>query len=395
MITAEDNPRCVIYEDVNTHGQINNKFIGVYGETQIISYLKETVYFVNTDNVAHPIIKTPTTLDDQFVQIIYRVINGQRSIENGTDITKQHHRIIRIPLNTLREEPVFCEAINKVITLETHRLHAFHPHSKKFVADRLDRIQSEAMHSAVHMPLVIMANDPSGIIQRLFIQIHGRICTADVTHFKDEPDNICVGYRDVLSPGSDHHRIRTTFTELRKQDPFVWTIENCTISSHRDMLKKHNEIHIVKANEEAIPISVHISKIEEVRKLGFEERDRMADDLALTKKKLATEIAKNGELIDGNIAAHEVQLKIEELSLERARLENQRCELANERELRQVKLQQDQLKLEQDRIRHLNEVRLEKQKMRREYLSTIGSVFKTAAIVIPIAFGIYRALKTK
>ena len=371
MIIAEHSYR-VQKESKDAQGSLHHKIGSYYSEFLIINYLNEPIYAVDHLNRSVLIQAHPTREpfpDNRKLEILSRSASGPRSYDPKTysEITPNKHDLLTIPYDVLRDQPVFVEEMNAVLCFGDQLSIVRHPHSKAAKDELARAIHLEVSQAVSEAPIAVNANDPSGRIDELFIEINGVICATKVTHIEAEMDNVSIGLRNKPHSISDFTTHRTTFTELFAQDPRVWTLGGFRLSSSREWFEQVLDIERSKK-----PSFIEVSAVDALVKQARKE----AED----KVKILTEENKD-------IMSRFKQLEATHDALKSGDYQPQNAELAFKK-----------LALEQEKVRRSEvEAKLaldaERLKLRKELIATLGVVAKTAAVMVPVGFAIYKAIK--
>jgi len=362
---------------------------GLYCEFQIVNYLKEAIFIVEHNNQATKIASEIGSFEYPCVKIEYRSVFGKRIRDdvNGLDVTMGTTKVLKIPLSVLRDHPVFIETLNIIISIDGFVDPVNHPSSKAY-RDSQERFVQETLSNVVkNAPFTVVANDPTKTIQNLYFKFNGIICAAKVSNFIEEPDDIFICHRDLRLQSSDFHIVNTSFRELYKTDPYVWTVEGCTFSSNRVMLEKHLELVEVKRRDDVVTIEEHLRQIGLVKELGEIERTRMTSEITSLNKRLKTQTNLLEDLKNVSYSDNISLIELERISLEQEKLKHTKETLEREKE-------QMSLKMTHERQKHEQALKEERAKYRKEIMTSIATGFKTAAVVIPIAFSFYKLVTT-
>lgn len=387
MILAENDPSIKQHIYPSVTGGLSPGPSGYYVEFQVMNYSRETIYVTDYKNVASTIPPNPIEYSEPRIDIVSRRVVGPRTFHLGIkENTVTNHVLRSIPLGTLRLEAVYSSELNVVISTRQFAHQADHPFSDDFRQAELANIFTAAIKNTVHAPLSIIANDPTKEIDELYISIHGKILAAKVTNFIDEPDTICVVYRDLM-PGSSetHHVVKSSLTELKKSHPTVWTMEGCVLSPYRSELERHLERSKTPdgPKEQKIPLDYHNKVIDRERAFGQVERTRLEEENGQLKKRNTLLTTQIDELTKAEFSQRAVELKIAELELKER-------ELVKAREQLEVEKVQFKLKMEAEEKTRRHTLKMEEAKHTRSNVDTLVTVVKACVVILPIVMGLMK-----
>jgi hypothetical protein len=372
MIVAEES-NAVRIEEQNQFGGLPHKIGQYYKEFLIINYMNEPIYAVDYCNQAVVIQPHPALIHGQQrkVEIRNRTYIGPadrrsydtRQLEN----TPGKHVIMQLSFDTLRSAPHFVEMLNIVLCLGDQLSIADHPHSRDAIADRVRIIKEETEARLAECPIVLNANDPSGKIDELFVEINGTICAARVTHFIDESDRIVLSLRDQEHSWQVFTRHTTTFTDLLKQGPRVWTLGAFRLASNRTWFEKVLEIER-DSEPITIPVDAVEALIEQARTKDADKINVLLEEKKELQRRFSALETTHDALLSGDYHEEAAALLRDKLEFERIKLRQQQAEV--------------KMNLEGERL-----------KLRKEIIAIVGVVAKTAAVMVPVGIGIYKAIK--
>ena len=372
MITAEHSSAVQIIDDKHSSGSLRGDIGTFYNEFHIINGLNEPLYAVDYDN--HKIL-IPRRVEntygaDRRVEIVSRVVEGKRTFDSlrGYENTPNSHlRTIRIPYDLLRDEPIFVHEINAVLCFAHHLPFIKHPHSKDAKAKEMEDYREKINSNMMVVPMILNANDPAGRFRTLYIEINGIICAAQVTNIVAEKDYVDLAFRDKSYSLTELTHFRTTITELLEQDPQIWSLGGFRLSGDREWLEQ-----VIEVERSKQPTRIDVATVNAMLKQNREEDEQrisqLIDEAKETKRQLTIlktnhEALKNNDYHERNAQLAHDKLKLEELKLQQAALDAE------------VNLKAERLKF------------------RKELLTTFGVVAKTAAVVTPLAFGLYKTIQ--
>ena len=278
----------------------------------------------------------------------------------------------------IRDQAVFVEELNAVLCFRDQLSINKHPHSKSAIDDRIQAIKFEVEVNHDECPFLILANDPSGDIKEIHIEVNGVICTTKVTNFAEESDRVTLAYRDHAQKGrpssvDDYTIHRTTFAELSAIDPQVWTFGGFRMARSREWFERVLEIERSR-KPTVVETSAVTALIEQAR----------VDDVE--RIKILTEEIKDITTRFKRLEATHEALKSGEYHNDTARL------LQEKLDLERAKIEQAAIEAKQAAEEAKQSAETERYKMQREIISTIGMVAKTIAVMVPICIGIYKAI---
>jgi len=373
MITAE-TPESGIKIEIGTlqSTALPGDIGSYYHEFLIINYLNEDIYAVDYQNKPILIKQHEERSDPWYrkLEVRSRHHNGKRTYDpfRRYETTPSKHEIMSISYDVLRQQPIFVEELNAVLCFADQLSITLHPHSKEAVAERTHQVQEATAEILTEAPpFVLIANDPSGVIKELFVLLNGHICSARVTHFVKEADNVVIGFRNKTYSAEEFTRHRTTFKELRQQDEKVWHLAGFQLSSNRSWFE-----HVIAVDSSQKPDYVSMDTVNAlIKKARLEDAltiHTLQDENKEAKRRLGVIETAYDELRDGDYQDTMAQVDQTKLDLEYAKLK---------------KLQADAE----------SKLAIEQLKVKKELIATIGTVAKTAAIMVPVGIGIYKAVQ--
>jgi hypothetical protein len=373
MLTAEHSSAVSHKIDPNSYGALPHRIGSFYNESLIINYLNEPLYAIDYNN--HPVLiqqhPHPVYGNYRKVEIRSRSHLGQATMRTydprtGLETTPTRHEIMQISFESLREQPFFVEELNAVLCFHDQLSITKHPHSKEAVAELVRDIQIEVYKSKADAPFVLLANDPSRNLTKLFIEVNGVICSVRVTHITEEEDSILLAVRDKDHSPESFTRHQSTFTQLLTQDPKIWTLGGFRLSSDREWFEQ-----VLQIERSTKPSTIEVSIVDALLKRAREEdSDRiklLLDEKKELQRRLTSLSATHDAMLSGDY--HE---KVAELAQEKLRLEK--------------------IKLQQSAVEAKLTMQGEKLKFKKELISTFGVAAKTLAVVVPIGIGIYKVV---
>ncbi len=372
MLSAEDLKSSIsVITDPRFMGRLPIDVGGFYSELLVFNYLNEDLYAVDFQNKAALIQRDPSSNITAIrkIEISSRQHTGRRLFNvHGIETSIGRHDIITISYEQLRQQPIFVEALNAVLCLRDQLTIARHPHSKVHQDEVLYQQKVRAAQQAVDAPIVLNANDPSGQISQLHIVLNGEICSCTVTNFADEPDQLVLTLRNNTTPGLPLTIHKTSFLELLAEDDRLWQFHGFTLCSQRPWLEQ--VLAIEKAKQ---PETVPVQAVSELIRSARTDDDRKITELTTHNKELVGKV-------------RQLELTLKELA-------------AADYGEKQAAFLRDKLAFEQAKLREGARAaefntQKEQQKYRQEIIATIGIIVKTAAVVIPIAFALYKAIIT-
>lgn len=376
MIVAENSDLVFKSTIANTHGSLAHNIGSIYNEFQIINQLGEEICALDYQNRVARIKPqagyTVRNLDDRCLIIQYRYVVGPRTIgQMGIENSQATHGRITIPYDVLMTETVFVEEVNALFfnPLWHPGVHD-HPHSVEYISREHDKIRSEVGRGTVFDPISIMANDPSGKIKQLFIELNGKICTVKVTNYNaaDETDVVAVGVRGAVTGSIDEFKIvKTSFTELRRQDPLCWEIQGFLISTDRTWFEHKLAVEKKKPIINGIPSGEIEALLEKARET----------DVATISSQAAMLLQRDHDVRDWQTRYKQLKDSYEDI-VKGGYLERSSA-------LATRKLDVDEAKVAS--VAHETNVsyQTEQHKLRREQLSTLTNVAKTVVVLAPLA----------
>lgn len=386
---AEHDRRCTVRDDATVSPLAVTLANCLYREFEIVNYLTTDLTLRNVEGKTETLPSHPAaiTLPEEEVRIIVRTINGKRD-NHGRGTSAR--RTIIIPGLLLHEGPVYVREVDLLLCRAGHSGVLIHPASADGREADVRWRHNQIALAAVEAPLVIIANDPSGLVTHIFTEVNGQICAARVTQFRadDEDDRVCIAHRDVSATGEMFVREhRTSFRELRKGGSVVWEIAGVLFSSNREVLAQHLELRRQQTQVETITPERHLEVVNHLKALHKEELDRCAsklkraDDLAKLYKDEATTLGRlNEQLKDVRFTERNAEVVLGTLHLEQAQLVAKQQALLEESRAREHKAEAER--------------RAQRVKTIESALSTLSTVAKTAAVVAPAAFGLYKLYTT-
>ena len=383
MDIVETDPECKTIQSNIYTGPLPSNQNGVYREVQYINYSNENVYLKDNAHKIQDVKPMGVISSVPYIEVRTRFVVGKRVDKQGIDVSKADHIVTTIYIETLRKKPLYISSTDVVIMLADHIHSAEHPHSEEHVQKTRDMIYHDAIKSAQSAPFAIVANDPTGDIKQLYLSINGYICSINVTSYTDKSigDKITLYYRDVLTSQNMQHRtVRTSFTELKKQDFNLWEIDRCILSPSYETLQYHlNHQHIKK--EDHIPITEAERRIKAVEDKYKYLDDEKTDTIKAQKDKV--------KKLDAYIK------ELESLGYSAENAQHQYDKLRAEKEALNYKRQHDREQYERERLRRQHDIRQMSQKMQEREWDAIVAAIKGVGVVVPIGFSLYKLIGAK
>jgi hypothetical protein len=175
--------------------------IGFHLHNVIINNTGEPIYVIDHDNLAF--IIQPVHVYGQYAPrclIQATEFDDPRSPEAQDRKQRARTVSIEIDLSTLRKGPVFVKSIGKVICTPEHLFATTHPNYSGVMEVTPIRRAEKIMGELTMCPISIVANDPSGQISCIYMEINGVICPVAVENDPDAPLTLMVGYRTSHNP---------------------------------------------------------------------------------------------------------------------------------------------------------------------------------------------------
>ena len=371
MITAEnDISKRITISETTERGGIPHRTGSYYSETLLTNYLNEDIYAVDYRNNYVTIPRhAGYVMGQRRIEVLCRTHAGDRKYQDHSnyEITPNKHTFMSIPYEVLREQPVFVEELNAVLCFKDQLTIARHPHSPDVIDDRIKFIKLDYDRKHSQLPFILTANDPTGKINELCIEVNGIICEVKVTHYTDEKDRVMLCLRDKPHDFNDFTVHETTFTELIKSDPRVWMLDRFRISSSRDWFEQ-----IIEVERSKKPAYIEVTAVEKlIKQAGLEHAERN-DRLVEVNKELVAKLrqseANNESIISGEYLKKSTEVAYKKLTIEQEKLKYSDVEA--------------KMMIESERL-----------KLRKEIITTIGVIAKTLAVMIPLGLGIYKAVQ--
>lgn len=376
MIVAEESSLIKKTTVKNDKGALPFNLGSYYNEFQIINYLGEDIHAIDHLNqvvIIKPQEKSGIPLeDDRCIIIQYRHVQGPRIIgDRGMEITHSTYCTMTIPRRVLLEDTIFVEEINALLFCpKWHPNTNLHPHSKEHIALQHERIRYEIARKASGCPITIMANDPTGEISSLHIELNGQVYTVKVTNFnsdENEKDLVVMGIRGSVNGDVDDLKIvRTSFTDLLRQNPLCWEIGGFLVSRDRHWLENKLNVEKVKPVSNGIPS-------EEVKNLLNQAK---AEDKAYIENLSETVIQKDREIKELKSRYKTLHESYDDL------VKNGYMDRNSEFVFRKLDVDEENIKAKVEEAK-INQ-KTERIKFTKENLSTIATVAKTIAVIIPL-----------
>lgn len=378
MRSSQNDSRCRGSTEKNSGG-IPIMLEGFYREYQIRNFLNEPLYLVDAYNKSVIIQAMMVDLRTPHLEVRTRSANGVRNFDRlGHEVTTTPTHLISIPIEVLREGPIYLKEVDAVVCFETHLSIATHPHSVEAQREEIDHIYSKVAHAATEMPLTVFVNDPKREIDYIYTEIHGRICAARVTHFTGdgESDRVSVAYRDCQYDGEVHHReIKTTLTDLRKIHDSLWNIDGYWFSSNHSLLSAHIAAMRGQSGSDTIPVDEHLRIMTAMRDADQKSATSIKQENESLRKQLGRLESLLKSLKDINYSDQNVDVVLQQLTNDqlKAQAATKETEEATKRA---------QLKADAD-------LRLAEAKSKEELFKTGATVAKTIAVVVPVLWTLY------
>lgn len=392
MYTAElyTHEGVTIEIEPNSSGQLSPMIGSYYGEHQILNYSGCDLFGITHTNIITAAIKSdvlPSVSSRRCVQIRARSVCGKRDLRNGYDTSSAKHTLITIPHDLLMQGPIFVEQLNLVLTFQEFLHNTKHPHSKVYHDEQMRDLKDKLNRVIVEMPVALVANDPTGQIRELYIDINHHICAVKVTHFKRENDDVVLAIRDKEYSVEEMTVHRTTFTDLRQENPCGWTLGGFTFSTQRTWLVQEMARRIEKPSE-IISKEVIAELIERASAdgkniiLALQEKMRQLEDenemLRVENKELRTTIK---TMQEAHVPERQAEIVLRKMQVEETKLSHEADRLKHQSR-------------EED-LKHQRDLAMENQKFYKELVTTIGTIVKALAVVLPIAYALYKTFASK
>ena len=389
MDNAETHDRC--------HTSISNIFSnplpasqsGLYREVQYINNSSIPVYLKDNANEVQEIKPSGMTSPIPHIEIRTRFVFGKRVDMCGNDISKGNHHIITIPIDVLQERPLYVASTDVAVMLGDFLYATLHPHSDAYRQAEYEKLYADAMKSAQAAPFSVVANDPTGIFDKLYILIDDHICAVHVSSFQDKNigDTIKLYYKDVESLTGTHQRCaQSTFTELKKSHDHIWDIEGCILSPRYEVLQYYLRNRHNDKNE---TISIHeaerrIKYVEDKHKTSQAEKDETIKQQTHKIKNMHNYIK---ELEDLGYSKTSAQHQYDKLKQEQEKMETQRQQ---DKEKLRAQRHQDHLAELREKRRLAQDISTAMHKSEDEMWKTGTAALKTIGVAIPILFSVYK-----
>lgn len=339
-------------------GDLTFKTGSIYSEFKIINQMGEEICALDYNNQIARIKPEPgynaRNFDDRCLTIQYRFVNGPRVFTNGyIESTLSDYGEFVIPYDVFITETVFVEEVNALFfNPRWHTGTLNHPHSKEYISQQIDKIRSEIARATVYSPITIIANDPSGKITQLFVELNGRICTVKVTNFKEinEDDVVAISIRGTTTGSLEECKIiRTSFTELFRKDPLCWEIEGFWISIDRKFFEQKLAIEKNKPQPNVVPsseIEMLLSQARQEDHLLIQQqvdliKQREQDHKELQRRYKELQDSYN-DLVKGEYLQRNSTHAFRKLDIDEAKSRAAEREAILNRELEQLKLKKEQ-----------------------------------------------------
>ena len=428
MQNAEVHDKCHTVISNTFTGPMPASQSGLYREIQYLNNSSIPVYLKDNGNVIQEIKPSGMSSVVPHIEIRTRFVSGKRVDMCGNDISKGNHHIISIPIDVLQERPLYVASTDVAIMLGAFLYSTLHPHSDEYKQAEYDKLYADAMKSAQAAPFSVVANDPTGTFDKLYVLINDHICAVHVSSFQDENigDSIKMYYKDVESPTGTHQRCaQSTFTDLKKEHDHIWDIEGCILSPRYEVLQyylrnRHNDKDETISIQEA---ERRIKYAEEKHKTSQAEKDETIKQQTHKIKNMEAYIKEMENLGYSKASAqHQYdKLKQEKDDMERRhqqekeKIERERRKEKEDREKMDAQRQHEREKMarereqEEERLRaqrqhnYLADLR-EKRKLAQEISTSMNktedeiwktgtAALKMIGVAIPILFSTYKLIR--
>lgn len=360
---------------------------GFYSETQITNHTGEPLYLVDK---SHNKVLVRSEVDfclDRHprVEILSRYLIGPKKFKEYPRIEDWHGDLekLTISMSALQKRAIYVPEIDLVICLERYLGEAIHPQNVAVRMQCLKKLERELAEQLGNSPCIVVANDPTDKVERLWMDMNGFLCEISVSNNKNEPSHFTIGIRDSGS----HSGYR--YIELNMSDILEGKIEH-TCDDKPIFVGMHKS-HVAEA----------IRKKSLINEGKFDEsilNDRIKEVDAKYRTQLAALKEDNARLIrDKEILTKDKDRIIDQLTNQlreyqdiiAVRHSQEKMELEKQR----LQAEKDMLhqKEESEQRKSIHETKLAEMKVAKEdfgyrsaQASNVASGLKAATVILPI-----------
>lgn len=390
----------------NHYGILPKTTGGFYTEFLVLNYTDTPIYIQTALGEEIPIETTFRNDARPRVEIWRRSHVGMRKFKNGGHVEEASDDPVCsmiIDWDKFYNIPTYVKEFNILVYGKEAKGIANHPHLDGCFKDTVELTANHIMESASNPPMAMLANDPSGDIKRLFVEMNEYICEVPVSNDPNFTEEYVLALRDteggkaykyyelditaikanqlVEQSVGDYSIFRVCASRTELHDAVIRDRESrnslfdySKLNAYRNQLKEEfsGKIEHLKCTIQGK--DENIKMMEDNHKNQLLKRDNEIDILSRRLESLQ----KDYEIKLG-IRKTDMELKKYDLDATKCDIDKETAELNHitKKEVAEIQSQIANLKVEK-----------EKESNRGAKISTISTTAKAAAVMAPIVVGI-------
>lgn len=379
---------------VETTIPLQQQSVSYYTESSITNYTGEPVYLMEPSGNIREIqpVAVGQTRGLLEINTITKTCNSLPYYNHTTgSYTKHPKTTIHISLQRLQSGPYYCREIGCSVSLLQHTAHMKSESltDPEAVSKKVYEYSEKLFKENATVPLMVYANSYDEDIEYLYLEVNNKLVSVKVFHEYDQEECIVIrinrkeNIREYVFSELNWKKLgyieRTIFDRKWKFGTDLERIEKAI----RDGILYNKSL--MTQEEFETELSLKVSQLNTTISEKDETINTLKKDLERTKKELQDTTYELTKANDQSKASYEQQI----LAMKLAHAQQEHIIVSDKREMTKEQFLRE---LEHERLKQEAERRVAEEKIRKEELSTrtaeintLGVIFKTAAIIIPIA----------
>lgn len=379
---------------------------GFYTEYQIINYMGEPIFVQDANGVEQQIDAVYTIDGCRRIEILIRKNNGPRSTNHMVrEIWEGNIEKLTINVHELDERPVYIRELNLLFYVSSTRIGTTHPQIGNDLVSSMDDVSQIVNNSFSEAVTSIVVNDPKNRLPGLYTSINGIVCCVVVNKDADQPECCQLFFRTSNGPNKFHQRIIEFDTIIDSNGVIDMPgNEKIYLATTKEKIQQVHEQERLEREALMTPEMLDQYKVKHAERHAQTMEDLKSDKTELGNQLKIVEEKHKQELQKKEVQIGDLKLDLEDKDKQLKKMTN-RLELVQDQLDAALKLDDNTLKRERIRTHTVNEeakrdtaeLKLQKEEtsLRGTQASTVSTVVKSAAIIVPIvATGLIWLMRT-
>lgn len=195
-------------------GPVDNMSAGHYEELLVQNYTSTAIVIINKNNDKSTIPPLSHHSGEAQVEITYRRTDGPRHATNSQVDIPIPTQQISVRYGEILVEPIYISEVDLVVCTPDRINSVSHPRFAANYEDAISRIHSELSENLTQPALHILANDPTGVVRKLYISIEGVIREVTTTNYPGESRILSLLYPGKSS--GNYNKVQISLEQIEK-----------------------------------------------------------------------------------------------------------------------------------------------------------------------------------